>query len=193
MNNTQTTNIKNIVNEKVRNFKKLRPKSLPLERFEGSGIYALYYKGDNPLYNPTNKSPKSKNSMGTPIYVGRSGQKSSAGGSELYQKIQNQCRSISEARNLEIEDFSIKYVILEGEEKIISEAIEDRLVESLKPTWNKCIEGFANHNPGRGRMKQSPSEWDTLHPGRPWVKGLQGKPKDRRIIRRKVQEYLSQV
>ncbi len=31
---------------------------------------------------------------------------------------------------------------------------------------NKIIDGFGNHDPGKGRYNQLRSRWDKLHPGR---------------------------
>jgi hypothetical protein len=56
---------------------------------------------------------------------------------------------------------------------------ESLLIEKTKPLWNVVVDGFGNHDPGSGRHNQQVSSWDTIHPGRQWVKKLQpGKPKE---------------
>jgi hypothetical protein len=50
---------------------------------------------------------------------------------------------------------------------------ESLLIEKTKPLWNVIVDGFGNHDPGKGRYNQQMSAWDTLHPGRDWAKKLQ--------------------
>jgi hypothetical protein len=47
------------------------------------------------------------------------------------------------------------------------------LIEHHQPVWNKIIDGFGNHDPGKGRYNQQRSAWDTLHPGRSWASKCQ--------------------
>jgi len=35
------------------------------------------------------------------------------------------------------------------------------------------MDGFGNHDPGKGRHQGKRPSWDTLHPGRPWAEKLQ--------------------
>lgn len=189
INNQTTKTLKSLISTKVRNFKKLKSKPLPLNKFDGSGIYALFYTGDHELYGNNDK---------TPLYIGRVQPKSipsdkNKESANLYTKIREQCKSIDDAKNLSIEDFQCKYMVLDQTEMSLSEAIENELINKFRPTWNLCVEGFSNHNPGKGRLKQSPSEWDTLHPGRQWVKKLQGAVKSKSVIKRKVKNYLKEV
>lgn len=51
---------------------------------------------------------------------------------------------------------------------------EAKLIRMHKPLWNTLIDGFGNHDPGSGRYNQAKSEWDVLHPGRPWAERLAG-------------------
>ncbi|MEE1273759.1 MAG: Eco29kI family restriction endonuclease, partial [Olegusella sp.] len=39
--------------------------------------------------------------------------------------------------------------------------------------WNMLVEGFGNHDPGKGRRQGMRPLWDMLHPGRPWAEKLQ--------------------
>jgi hypothetical protein len=52
--------------------------------------------------------------------------------------------------------------------------VEAELIRRYAPLWNTVIDGFGNHDPGRGRYDQAKSEWDVLHPGRPWAERLRG-------------------
>jgi hypothetical protein len=47
------------------------------------------------------------------------------------------------------------------------------LIEKTKPLWNVVVDGFGNHDPGKGRHDQQISAWDTIHSGRDWAKKLQ--------------------
>ena len=46
---------------------------------------------------------------------------------------------------------------------------EALLIAKFAPIWNKLIDGFGNHDPGKGRYKGARPKWDTLHPGRLWA------------------------
>lgn len=47
-------------------------------------------------------------------------------------------------------------------------------VPRYTPLWNTVVDGFGNHDPGADRYNQARSEWDALHPGRPWADRLTG-------------------
>jgi hypothetical protein len=46
------------------------------------------------------------------------------------------------------------------------------LIEHYRPLWNVLLDGFGNHDPGKGRAEGEISWWDALHPGRPWAARL---------------------
>lgn len=164
--------------------------ALPLEtgRFLGPGIYLLYYNGD---FEPYRKAASDE-----PIYVGkavpkgrRQGRTRSSNSAELYNRIREHRRSISKAENLLASDFTCRFVILENEMADIVVTVESALIRKHRPLWNSVIDGFGNHDPGKGRYQQQPSEWDMLHPGRSWVEKLQGEPRDRSAIVDKVERH----
>jgi hypothetical protein len=47
------------------------------------------------------------------------------------------------------------------------------LIERFKPIWNRALDGFGNHDPGKGRHQGMMPQWDCLHPGRAWAERLQ--------------------
>jgi hypothetical protein len=55
--------------------------------------------------------------------------------------------------------------------------------------WNSYIDGFGNHDPGKGRYNQAKSEWDVLHKGRKWADKLQGQAPLMESILEKIQKY----
>ena len=46
---------------------------------------------------------------------------------------------------------------------------ESLLIQSFKPIWNRIVDGFGNHDPGKGRYEGKKPMWDELHPGRAWA------------------------
>ncbi len=77
-------------------------------------------------------------------------------------------------------------MILSDAEADLVVLVEAELIRRYQPLWNAVVDGFGNHDPGSGRYEQSPSEWDVLHPGRPWVHKLLGRAPEREMVMRKV-------
>ena len=138
---------------------------------EGPGIYSFYYSGDFPAYGPIS----SKN---IPIYVGKAVPPGSRKGGRvdetspaLQRRIREHSKSISQAANLEVADFSCRYLTIVPVWITLAERF---LIDYYKPVWNLCLDGFGDHDPGRGRRNSQVSWWDTLHPGRSWAERLIG-------------------
>ena len=170
----------------------------PPRRFPGCGVYALYYLGNLKIYGPLARANQSM--CRQPIYVGkavppgrRRGRTTSSDGAQLYSRLREHVRSIEWARDLEVSDFRCRFMILEGTLVDLIVPVESELIRRYKPLWNTVIDGFGNHDPGSGRYDQAPSEWDVLHPGRPWVERLTGKPPDRKRIEAKIQQHLAKL
>jgi hypothetical protein len=143
---------------------------LPLEAvFNGAGLYAIYYHGPFPAYEPIS-SP----ACVVPIYVGKAVPRGSRKGlvdlgapvgPVLRNRIAEHAESIRMATNLEVEDFSVRYLVVEGIFIAMGEAL---LIQQFQPLWNGLVSGFGLHDPGRGRHGSKRSRWDELHPGRGW-------------------------
>lgn len=171
---------RSVVDEAVEFFLKTPVHKLsPLSDFPGTGVYALYYTGSYELY----ASVSALNQMGAtqPIYVGkavppgwRTARLTSSRAPVLYRRLQEHARSIEQAENLNLDDFLCRFVILEDIESDLVVPLEAELIRRYRPLWNSLIEGFGNHDPGKGRYNQARSEWDVLHPGRPWASRLAG-------------------
>jgi hypothetical protein len=152
-----------------------------LPPFNGAGIYAIYYKGNFPLYKRI--SDKNKKDFVQPIYAGKAipegGRKGGLGldvpvGEYLYKRLNEHRKSIEAAENLNIDDFYCRFLVVDDIWIPLGESL---LIEKTKPLWNIVVDGFGNHDPGSGRYNQQVSSWDTIHPGRNWAKKLQqGKP-----------------
>lgn len=155
-----------------------RPVSpLPPDRFRGAGIYAIYYTGDFEAYKLVARENQDEK-FSWPIYVGKAvpagARKGGFGldadpGEVLFRRLSEHASSIEQARNLDLRDFRCRYLVVDD---IWIPLAESLLIESFYPAWNKRIDGFGNHDPGAGRRNQRKSQWDILHPGRPWADRL---------------------
>lgn len=166
----------------------------PDERFEGGGVYALYYKGNFKLYKAISLTTIKEESL--PIYIGkavpagwRTARVNSTSRGPLFSRISEHFRNIQQAENLSSKDFKCRYMILEGDESGIIGSVEASLIRKFQPLWNAVINGFGNHTPGEGRFNQAKSGWDVLHPGRAWAERCMGKPPDYDDLAKKIHAY----
>lgn len=167
----------------------------PAERFAGTGVYALYYTGKLPLYAPYAKA--NRLAYNAPIYVGKAvpkgwrqsrtaaAQKSSF---ELYQRLTQHANNAALVQ-LKPGDFSSRFVIFESAGSDLISTLEASLIKLNRPLWNSCVDGFGNHDPGRGRYEQALSDWDVLHPGRAWAVKCKGTPKSRAQIEARIAKH----
>lgn len=146
---------------------------LPPPKFKGAGIYAIYYTGKFPAYQVLARSISTKNPI--PIYVGKAvpagarkgGYRLTVDpGQVLYKRLCDHVDSIKAARNLDLNDFRCRYLLVDDIWIPLGESL---LIETFKPVWNVCVDGFGHHDQGKSRRSQIKSRWDTLHPGRSWA------------------------
>lgn len=78
--------------------------------------------------------------------------------------------SVKAAQNLDIDDFYCRFLVVDD---IWIPLAESMLIERFKPVWNRVLDGFGNHDPGKGRYQGMMPQWDCLHPGRAWAERLQ--------------------
>ena len=144
--------------------------SVAERRFYGSGIYAIYYDGDFPDYQPIVKTEN-------PIYVGVATPESEAAktpreqGTKLIDRLREHRKNIKRAANLSIDDFTCRRLVVatnwEGK-------AESALIQLFQPIWNKetrLIQGFGKHGDALKTRGNKRSPWDTLHEGRTWAMG----------------------
>jgi hypothetical protein len=170
----------------------------PATPFGGAGIYALYYEGDFPLY----REITTQNRDGLyrwPIYVGKAvpagARKGGYGlnadlGQSLFKRLKEHSASITAVKNLNLSDFRYRSLVVDD---IWIPLAESLLVEAYSPLWNQAIDGFGNHDPGRGGRRQQRSPWDVLHPGRPWADELQASSLDKQAIHKLVFDHLART
>lgn len=168
----------------------------PLEKFNGAGLYAIYYAGDFEPY-----AEVSRDECEWPIYVGKAtppgARKGLVGlnappGRKLYGRLREHARSIEAGKNLGIDDFLCRFLVVDD---IWIPLAERLLIGHYRPLWNGVVSGFGNHGPGgrpgggSSRGDQMKSEWDVLHPGRAWAKGRKAVTTRARVLR-SIREHL---
>lgn len=164
-----------------------------LDSFNGAGIYAIYYTGSFVGYELIAERNRN-NQFRTPIYVGKAvpkgarkgGDLQASPGKVLYDRIKQHSRSIEEASNLDIVDFHCRYLIVDDIWIPLGESL---LIAKFDPLWNKLIDGFGNHDPGKGRHAGLRPRWDVLHPGRPWAEKCQPRNESAEQIIREARDY----
>ncbi|MBR5346754.1 MAG: Eco29kI family restriction endonuclease [Deltaproteobacteria bacterium] len=166
-----------------------------LEPFIGAGIYAIYYTGDFAPYVVLSTANE-HNRFSMPIYVGKAVPPGARKGNfglcsepsqALYKRLKEHSESVNLAKNLKIEDFYCRFLVVEDIWIPLGEAL---LIAKFSPIWNKLIDGFGNHDPGNGRYQQMRSKWDTLHPGRSWALKCPERRENQKQICDEIMAYL---
>ena len=170
---------------------------LPPEKFIGAGVYAIYYRGDFAPYKKIAELNSSE--FTTPIYVGKAvpagARKGGLGmdvdhGLALYSRLSEHFNSIDSARNLDVKDFFCRYLVVDD---IWIPLTESLLIEKFKPLWNRCIDGFGNHDPGKGRYNQQRSPWDCIHEGREWADKLKPNANSTDQLLVRIEKYIAET
>jgi hypothetical protein len=150
---------------------------LPPDPFIGAGIYALYYAGTFSVYAELSAA-NANGVFSFPIYVGKAvpdgARKGGLGvdadhGQARFKRLSEHAKSISSADNLDLSDFRCRFLVVDD---IWIPLAESMMVERFKPVWNRVLDGFGNHDPGKGRYRGKMPLWDCLHPGREWAHRL---------------------
>ena len=174
-------------------------KPQPLDKlptFHGAGIYAIYYQGDFDAYKRITEQNRDADPV-APIYVGKAipagGRKGGVApeGSKtkaLCNRLREHADSVNAARNLDIEDFQCRYLVVDDIWIPLGESL---LIAKFAPIWNTLIDGFGNHNPGKGRFEGMRPKWDVLHPGRAWAEKCQNRADTAAQIEREVKAHLA--
>lgn len=162
--------------------------------FLGAGIYALYYTGPFQAYEILSKHNQDGRFQ-APIYVGKAipaGARKGGGLGEprtraLYKRLSEHAESIREVDNLDISDFQCRYLVVDDIWIPLGESL---LIARFAPVWNSLVDGFGNHDPGKGRHQGLRPRWDVLHPGREWAPKCRAREETGEGIAGDVQVYL---
>jgi len=138
------------------------------EKFYGSGIYAIYYKGNFESY-------KAISGTETPVYVGKADPQTPgaatpiAQGEKLAGRLSEHGRSIGMAANILIKDFECRYLVVKSG---MQKAAEEYLIHYFRPIWNSEMQicfGIGKHGDSAVTRGNKRSPWDVMHPGRKWA------------------------
>lgn len=138
-----------------------------------------------------------KDVFSRPIYIGKAipkggrkdGLSSDASkGRSLADRLVQHATSIEHASNLRIEDFPVRFLVVDD---IWIPPGENILIETFKPLWNKAIDGLGNRDPGKRRAMQCRSPWGVLPPGRAFAAKLAESPLTEEFLRHWVSDYIS--
>lgn len=162
--------------------------------FEGAGIYAIYYTGDFEAYESLARFNRDSKFL-WPIYVGKAvpaGARMGANlelpaGKVLHKRLKEHADSVKVAENLDIKDFHCRFLVVDDIWIPLGESL---IIARFTPVWNSLIDGFGNHNPGKGRHAGMRPRWDVLHPGRAWAQNLAERPETQAQIAQDADTYL---
>lgn len=185
--------MRNLAESIVNALDEVEPQPLgELVRFEGAGIYALYYHGPFEAYSLLTE--QNRDGSREPIYIGKAAPSGGRRGiavetktTALFKRLGDHAKSIAAASNLDIADFRARWLVMED---IWIPLGESAMIRRHTPVWNALLDGFGNHDPGKGRINGVRSKWDTLHPGRPWAGKFPLNPESPAAVAQEVTEYL---
>ena len=139
-----------------------------ISAFYGSGVYAIYYRGNLPVYAAIRAKDH-------PLYIGKADPAKPEAetvreqGVRLVGRLNDHVRSLSAAENLSIDDFHCRYLVVKS---AWQGTAEEYLIRRFQPVWNNemgvCY-GFGKHGDSPKMRSNTRSPWDTLHPGRKWA------------------------
>jgi hypothetical protein len=156
--------------------------SVPLRKVQpsyGSGVYAIYYQGDHPLYRRISGSE-------TPIYVGKADPARDDASNAREQGAKLTARLIEHAGNIRVveayanhvppvdppirlDDFACRRLVCATNAQL---AAEKHLIRTFWPVWNsetKACWGMSKHGDAATTRANKRSPWDVVHPGRAWA------------------------
>lgn len=128
--------------------------------FFGSGIYAIYYTGDLPVYSKITGTE-------TPVYVGKAdpergdAETPKQQGTRLIRRLGDHRKNIGNA--FDVADFQYRALVVQSGWQNAAEAY---LINLFKPAWNLVLSGLGKHGDAPTTRGNTQSTWDTLHPGR---------------------------
>ena len=163
-------------------------------QFKGAGLYAIYYNGAFPAY--ADLAVANAREWVSPIYVGKAVPSGGRRGMDvahhsttpaLANRIRQHAASVRVAKNLDIADFVVRWLVVED---IWIPLGESAMIRRHRPVWNAVVDGFGNHDPGKGRREGVRSRWDTLHSGRSWATNFPQRLEEPAQIEQEVLEYL---
>jgi len=171
-----------------------------LNAFVGAGIYAIYYCGSFKPYQVIGAQNRDKANPLQPIYVGKAvpagarkgaAVSTPASSKALFNRLNEHVESIQAAKStLRLEDFVCRYLVVDDIWIPLGESL---MIATFAPVWNTIIDGFGNHDPGKGRYQGLRPRWDVVHPGRKWAIKCQERDETLANILQDLQSYLANI
>ena len=146
----------------------------------GSGVYAIYYKAEHPLYAAISRTE-------TPIYVGKADPANDGAsnpreqGAKLTGRLLEHAGTIETAENfaasglpeglhpIRMADFTCRRLVCATNAQLVA---EKHLIQMFWPLWNsetKACWGMSKHGDAAKTRANKRSPWDVIHPGRAWA------------------------
>jgi hypothetical protein len=145
----------------------------------GSGVYAIYYCGDHPLYAGITRTE-------TPIYVGKADPANDDAstvreqGAKLTGRLLEHAGTVATAAAyssqlpvhlspLKLDDFLCRRLVCATNAQLVA---EKHLIRTFWPVWNaetKACWGMSKHGDAATTRANKRSPWDVVHPGRLWA------------------------
>lgn len=195
-------NLDEIINDTIRFFNGTPVREMPVsERFEGTGVYAIYSIARSGVYSKFHAI--NRTAFHIPIYIGKAVPRgwrqarllssSQVTSYELSSRLREHSRSLDIGAGLSVSDFFCRFMILEDQESDLIGTVEAALIRKYRPIWNTLIDGFGNHDPGKGRYEQAKSDWDVCHPGRSWAEKCRGIPAHQSSLYKSIEIFLDNL
>ncbi|HEY1091905.1 MAG TPA: Eco29kI family restriction endonuclease, partial [Burkholderiaceae bacterium] len=108
----------------------------------------------------------------------------------LFGRLKEHAESIAATSTLDLADFSCRYLVVDDIWIPLGESL---LIAKFSPIWNTHIDGFGNHDPGKGRYQGMRPRWDVLHSGREWAQRCAPRPESAEQIASEVRAHLEQT
>jgi len=133
----------------------------------GSGVYAIYYTGQDEPYTPISGTE-------TPVYVGKADPPANAKsildqGTKLTDRLNEHRKNIDKVSGIDIADFECRALAVQSGYQASAEI---HLIRLFEPIWNnetKILFGLGKHGDAATTRANNKSPWDTIHPGRAWA------------------------
>jgi hypothetical protein len=177
-------------------FSFLSKEKLPLAElrtsiFYGSGVYAIYYRGNSiGAYQPISGTE-------TPIYVGKANPEDpeaetiEAQGRKLWSRLKEHLKSISTA-GLDVDAFEFRVATIQSG---MQSSVEDFMIRLFRPIWNKEIKicfGIGKHGDSAATRANKRSPWDTMHPGRAWAAATEQDQRSRTEVEDNIRKHFAE-